>query len=87
MVSCDIYSVATGAPDIREETEDEEGTVSSAWAWVAGVASDDFIVVGEPIEEDDEDEDSEEEEEEDEDISVRMTASALAAASVAMLAM
>ena len=86
MVSCDIYSVATGASDIREETEDEEGTVSSAWAWVAGVASDDFIVVGES-EEDDEDEDSEEEEEEDEDISVRMTASALAAASVAMLAM
>jgi hypothetical protein len=86
VVSCDIYSVATGASDIREETEDEEGTVSSAWAWVAGVASDDFIVVGES-EEDDEDEDSEEEEEEDEDISVRMTASALAAASVAMLAM
>ena len=85
MVSCDIYSVATGASDIREETEDEEGTVSSAWAWVAGVASDDFIVVED--EEDDEDEDSEEEEEEDEDISVRMTASALAAASVAMLAM
>ena len=85
MVSCDIYSVATGETDIREETEDEEGTVSSAWAWVAGVASDDFIVVYD--EEDDEDEDSEEEEEEDEDISVRMTASALAAASVAMLAM
>ena len=86
MVSCDYYSVATGAPDIREETEDEEGTVTSAWAWVAGVASDDFIVVEEEASEED-DEDDDDSEEEDEDISVRMTASALAAASIAMLAM
>ena len=79
-LACNLFSIATDGLDIRAESVDEEGTTSSAWAWEAGVASDDLN----PVEETPADDDAAED---DEDFSVRMTASALAAASIAMIAM
>ena len=79
---CNIFNIATDGLDIRFEPPAEDGVTYSAWAWEAGVASDDLNPVEETPADDDE-----EATEEDEDLSVRMTASALAAASIAMIAM
>ena len=77
---CNIYNIATAGLDIRFEAPAEDEVTYSAWAWEAGVASDDLN----PVEETPADDDAAED---DEDFSVRMTASALAAASIAMIAM
>ena len=79
---CNLFNIDTAGLDIRFEPPAEDGVTYSAWAWEAGVASDDLNPVEETPADDDE-----EATEEDEDLSVRMTASALAATSIAMLAM
>ena len=77
LATCTLWAVEAGENDIRVEYTDEDNTYY-AWAWQAGEAMDDFIVVPEP-------EPEEDGETEDEDMSFKVTATAIAAATIAMV--
>ena len=84
---CTMYeSDATGADDIRAAATDTTTLTHEAWAWVASVASADWVDSSATAEEEVTTEEEGDEEDDEEALSVKMTASAIAAATVAMMA-